>query len=216
MKNKYIMSDGATSIEQLPINSQINSINQPIQPIQSIQPQQNLGESQNIKIENYGQQLNTERSTDQAAQALDYTSQLNSALKDATASGATVLPSRDIPQNTLQLQHDQETKPNYIPKQDEDYIGNIIDREQILQENQKKRNQSDNIDYIYQQLQLPLLVGLIYFLYQLPIVRKYLLVFLPSLFNKDGNPNLFGYIFNSVVFALLYTLLIKTIDFASN
>ena len=206
------MSDGATSIDQLPISSQPNIINQ---PIQSISPQPNLGESQNIKIENYGQQLNTERNTDQANQAIDYTSQLNAVLKDATASGATVLPSRDIPHNTLPLQQDQEIKPNYVPKQDEDYIGNIIDRERIIQENEKKQNQSDNMDYIYQQLQIPLLVGLIYFLYQLPIIRKYLLAFLPALFNKDGNPNLSGYIFNSVIFALLYTLLINSINFAT-
>ena len=46
-------------------------------------------------------------------------------------------------------------------------------------------------------------------MYQLPIIRKNMLVFLPNLFNKDGNPKLSGYIFNSIVFALLYTLLIK-------
>ena len=65
------------------------------------------------------------------------------------------------------------------------------------------------MDYIYQNIQLPVLVGVIYFLFQLPIVRKNLLTFLPNLFNKDGNPKLSGYVFNSVMFALFYTLLVK-------
>jgi hypothetical protein len=208
------MSDGATSIDQLPVNTQAASTSS--SPAQPISPP-NSNNAQNIKIENYGQQLNAERSNESAPVApIDYNAQLHSVLKEASASGATVLPSRDIPQNTLPIQHDQEIKPNFVPKQDNDYIGNILDRERVIQENKKKQNKSDNMDYIYQQLQLPLLVGLMYFIYQLPAVRKYVLVFLPTLFNKDGNPNLSGYLFNSVVFALLYTLLIKGIEFASN
>ena len=209
------MSDGTTSIDQLPDTSQINNIKPPQIP-QSSPVSQNLGNVENVKIENYGQQLNSEREGSSIVKQIDYNSQLGPALKEAAAAGATVLPSRDIPQNTLPLQHDKEIKPNFIPKQDEDYIGNILDRERIIHENQKKQNQSDNMDYIYQQLQIPLLVGIIYFMYQLPIVRKNMLVFLPNLFNKDGNPKLSGYIFNSIVFALLYTLLIKGTQYLSN
>ena len=39
--------------------------------------------------------------------------------------------------------------------------------------------------------------------------RFKLFSFLPALFNKDGNPNLYGYVFNSIIFGLLYSLLIK-------
>lgn len=201
------MSDGTTSIEQLPTNSEVNS-----QKTKPVQPLQNLGE-QNVKIENYGQQLNAERNIDPVVQQIDYNSQLNSVLKEAAASGATVLPSRDIPQNTLPLQQDQQIKPNFVPNTDSDYIGNILDKEKLLQENQKKQNQSDNMDYIYQQLQIPILVGIIYFLFQLPVIRKYVIAFLPNLFNKDGSPNLSGYIFNSIIFALFYTLLIKGLNY---
>ena len=139
-------------------------------------------------------------------------------MKDAAASGATVLPSRDIPTNTLSMQQDHITKPNYVPNNEanSDYIGNILDRERIIQENQKKQNHSDNMDYIYQQLQIPILVGIIYFLFQLPVVRKNMFVFLPNLFNKDGNPNLSGYVFNSIIFALLYTILLKGLHYINN
>ena len=212
MKNKYIMSPDTTSIDTLPLASQVSD------PVQSALGNNENIKSENIKIENYGQQLESERKADGAIQPIDYTSELNSALKDAAAVGATVLPSRDIPSNTLPMQHDQIIKPNYVPNNNEnsDYIGNIIDRERDIQENQKKQNHSDNIDYIYQQLQVPILVGIIYFLFQLPIVRKHMLAFLPNLFNKDGNPNLSGYIFNSVIFALLYALLLKGLSYINN
>ena len=116
------------------------------------------------------------------------------------------------------MQQDHTTKPNYVPNNEvnSDYIGNILDRERDIQENRKKQNYSDNMDYIYQQLQIPVLVGIIYFLFQLPIIRKHMFIFLPNLFNKDGNPNLSGYVFNSIMFALLYTLLIKGLSYINN
>jgi hypothetical protein len=207
-------ASGTTSIDQLPINPQnnanVNSVpSQQINQNNLTQTQPNMSETQNIKIENYGQQLSAERKTDPAIQQLDYSSQLSSVLKEASAVGATVLPSRDIPQNTIPLQHDSQTKPNYIPDKGNDYIGDILNKEQILKDNTRKQNQSDNIDYLYQQIQLPLLVAVIYFLFQLPVFRKNILTFLPSLFNKDGNPNLYGYVFNSMIFGLLYCILIK-------
>lgn len=209
--DKYIMSNiGTTSLDELPIGQQGG-----YSPVQ--QPPPNLGESQNIKIENYGQQLNAERGNGNGNGndlKIDYTSQLTSSLREASAAGATVLPSRDIPQSTLQIQHDDAVKPNFIPTNNSnDYIGSILDRERIINENNKRQNQSDNIDYIYQQIQIPIIVGILYFLFQLPIFRKQVLSFLPSLFNKDGNPKLAGYIFNSVMFASLYGIVAKTAMF---
>jgi hypothetical protein len=223
MKNKYIMTD-TTSIDQLPINPQISSNNtQPTQynnignnlSQQQLQPSQQqsipLPETQNIKIENYGQQLNTERSNDPMAQQIDYNAQLHSTLKEVALSGGTQLPSRDIPQNTLPIMQDQQTKPNFVPNETNDYIGDILSKEQVLKDNTKKQNQSDNLDYIYERLQVPVIVAILYFLFQLPAVRSKLLTFLPALFNKDGNPNFYGYVFNSIIFGSLYALLIKGI-----
>ena len=88
MKNKYIMSNDTTSIDKLPVALQAN-IQDPVQSA--------LGNSENIKIENYGQQIEAERKANNAVSSIDYTSELNSVLKDAASSGATILPSRDIP-----------------------------------------------------------------------------------------------------------------------
>ena len=63
---------------------------------------------------------------------------------------------------------------------------------------------NDKTEEFYETIQMPLLVGLLFFIFQLPFIRKNLFIYLPSLFNKDGNPNLSGYLFNSAIFALLY------------
>lgn len=209
---------GTTQIDQLP-STQSNPAENPVQ--NSLPPQAppiSDNNSENIKVQNYGQQLNAEREQNGSQVApIDYTSQLSSALKEAQASGATVLPSRDIPQQTLSMQQDYQTKPDYVPTSEtNDYIGNILNKEKIILEQKQKQNHADNLEYIYQSLQLPILIGIMYFLFQLPFIRKNLLTFLPNLFNKDGSPKLSGYIFNSVVFASLYTLLVKGLHYLQN
>lgn len=187
---------GTTAIDSLPVSSE--KLND--KPITS----QNLENTENIKIENYGQQLNEERKKDIMTQPINYSSHLNSVLKEASEAGATVLPSRDIPQNTLQIHNDKGIIQNQLPVNNNDYIGNILDRERMIKENNKKDNSKDNIDYIFESLQIPVLLSIMYFIFQLPAVRKNLFTFLPALFNKDGNPNLYGYIFNSIIFGLSY------------
>ena len=213
---------GTTQIDQLPTNNTntIPAQNVP-ENIPNTSPQvlSEQSNNENFKIENYGQQLNLERQDNNASQIppIDYTSQLTTVLKEAQSSGATALQSRDIPQQTLHMQSDYQTKPDYVPdSKTNDYIGNILDKEKIILEQKQRQNHSDNLDYLYQQLQLPVLVGILYFLIQLPIVRKNLLTFLPNIFNKDGSPKLSGYIFNSVAFAFIYSLLVKLLNYLQN
>jgi hypothetical protein len=60
-------------------------------------------------------------------------------------------------------------------------------------------------------MQIPILIGVLYFLFQLPVVRKNIFKYIPTLFHKDGNYNLSGYILNSVMFAGLYFIMTKGI-----
>jgi len=189
-------SIGTTSIDSLPVSNDQKNENPLSLP--------NLENTENIKIENYGQQLNEERKNDIMTQPINYSNELNSVLKEASAAGATVLPSRDIPQSSLPIQSDKGIIQNQVPINNNDYIGNIIDRERMIKENNKKENAKDNMDYIFESLQIPILLSIMYFIFQLPAIRKNLLTFLPSLFNKDGNPNLYGYLFNSIIFGLSY------------
>ena len=70
----------------------------------------------------------------------------------------------------------------------------------------------NSLDAFYNEFQLPLLVSVLYFLFQLPIFRKTLKKTLPVLFGNDANPNLYGYLFNSILFATTFYILIKLVN----
>ena len=143
--------------------------------------------------------------------------ELVSGLQRASASGLTNLPSRDIPMNTMNMMSDQQVQPNFVPRQPPNQPNvNYIEEhdEDVMNEvkNANTINTSDNMENIYRLIQVPLLVGILYFAFQLPITRKYILKYLPSVFNADGNFNISGLIFMSSLFALGYFGLTKMIE----
>lgn len=210
------MSISSTLIEQLPIPSS-NAYNQNVltttNPNSNINLNSNISQITNDQIKNYGEQLNAERAANNSQiNPIDYTSQLTSVLKEANAVGATLLPSRDIPQNTISIQNDQQIKPDYIPEKVNDYIGDILNKEKIISDQQKKQNTSDNVEYIVQLIQMPLLIGLLYFVFQLPYIRQSIFTMFPNLYYKDGSQKLSGYIFNSILFSSFYGVILVAIN----
>lgn len=126
-------------------------------------------------------------------------------LQRATASGMTALPIRDVPRNTESVVSDEQTMPNYVPKAPHDYIREHHENTQsFLQHHERLTNRGESIDVLYETLQVPILLAILYFTFQLPIMRKYLLMYLPSIFNKDGNHNLSGLLFISILFSCTY------------
>jgi len=138
--------------------------------------------------------------------------QIVSGLQQASASGATKLPSRDIPMTTSNIMQDQEVRPNYIPQlPSNNYINehehtNPYD---IMNDYNKNIERNGQMDDIYKEIQVPLLLAVLYFLFQLPIFKKWLFSYFPILFSNDGNFNINGYLFTSVLFSILYYLLDK-------
>ena len=131
-------------------------------------------------------------------------------IQQANASGGLELPSRDIPTNTVHFA-DEAVQPNYVPqKEQEDYIQNTDTEQEILARRMKNKNSRDSLEILYDEFQIPIIIGLLYFIFQLPVVRSKLTTLIPALFNKDGNPNLSGYIFNSIFFSLLYYVISKS------
>jgi hypothetical protein len=141
--------------------------------------------------------------------------QIVNGLQQASASGITQLASRDIPLTTQNMTNDVEIQPNYIPypsKENQvDYIKEYEDNNEIIDNYNKNAKYKDSLDKIYDEIQVPLLMSVLYFLFQLPIIKKYLYHYFPALFLKDGNANLYGLIFISVLFGLLYYILSKMI-----
>ena len=132
-----------------------------------------------------------------------------SGIQQASANGATGLPSRDIPTNTVHFS-DEQIQPNYVPqKEQNDYIQDTDTEHEILARRMKSQNSRDSMEILYDEFQIPILIGILYFIFQLPVVRSKMLVLIPSLFNNDGNPNLTGYLLNSLFFGVLYYIISK-------
>jgi len=132
-------------------------------------------------------------------------------LQQASISGATLLPSRDIPMTTTGHSNDPQIQPNYVPQPQNpvDYIKNYEQSSDMIDEYNKNMSHQNSLDDMYNEIQTPLLLAVLYFLFQLPFFRKFLFSYFPILFSNDGNFNINGFIFSSVLFGLLFYTLNK-------
>lgn len=150
--------------------------------------------------------------------SLDQTtiSQIVSGLQQATLAGATQLPSRDIPMTTSGITADPQVVPNYVPPpppQHSDYIKNYEQTSDMVNNYNKGKQMNSSLDEMYNEIQTPLLLAVLYFLFQLPFFKKFLYSYLPFLFSNDGNYNLNGFLFISVAFGMLFHFLMKTTSY---
>lgn len=141
--------------------------------------------------------------------------QIITGLQQATATGATSLPSRDIPTITTQITHDPYIQPNYVPQQNK-YIEEMESPEDAIQSYHKNYHTEESLDNVYNQIQMPLLLSILYFIFQLPIIKNTLFKYLPILFNSDGNTNLSGLITISLLFGFSYYVLSITMTTISS
>jgi hypothetical protein len=138
-------------------------------------------------------------------------SQIVNGLQQATVAGATMLPSRDIPQNTQALTQDTFVQPNYVPPPtNTDYINDRQDASEYINSYGRDEQIKNSLDTIYDELQTPLLISILYFLFQLPILKQTLFKYIPLLCHNDGNYNLNGLLFTSLAFGLIFFSLSKT------
>ena len=167
--------------------------------------------SNNITMSaNEKQSANDNNNVSNSNISLDQTtiSQIVNGLQQASITGATQLPSRDIPMTTSGHTQDPFIQPNYVPQvqSNNDYIKNYESNEDILLKNTQNNHVLDDM---YTEIQTPLLLAVMYFLFQLPFFRTKLYIYLPILFSVDGSVNVNGYIFNSILFGLIFYMLNK-------
>jgi hypothetical protein len=143
-------------------------------------------------------------------------SQIVNGLQQATLAGVTQLPSRDIPMNTNSISADPQVMPNYVPPpqpQHQDYIKNYEHPSDMVRDYNKGKQINDSLDEMYNEIQTPVLLAVLYFLFQLPFFKKLLYTYIPFLFSNDGNYNINGFLFTSVLFGMLFHLLMKTTSY---
>jgi hypothetical protein len=224
-------SSGITSINELPL---LNNQNQNGHIQMMNQQPQNIVLNRNEIVSTNNNQMSTTSYTQllpttggstmsnpltmensQQGQAPPNYNELISQLQKAAAYGTTALPSRDIPMEPLKVANDVQSQPNYIPPPQfqEDYIKNSITPQNLVDTNTKQIKSGAYFDKLYGELQLPIIIALLFFLFQLPLVKQYNKKLLPFFFKSDGNPNLYGYIANSVLFASMIYVLLKLVAY---
>ena len=128
------------------------------------------------------------------------------------------LPSRHIQHDTTQYAQDEQVQPNYIPKEQisKDYVREYEEfTDKNIQHHERERDRNQNIDDILTDLQVPIFVSILYFMFQLPIINAYIFKrfsFL-SIYNDDGNFNFYGLVFKSWIFGSIYYMVTKITNF---
>lgn len=139
--------------------------------------------------------------------------QIVNGLQQASANGGTQLQSRDIPMTTNIHSSDPQVRPNYVPPPPQgpnaDYIQNYEEPNEMIHAYNKRVQNSNSLDDMYNEIQIPLLLAVLYFLFQLPFFRKFLFGYFPILFSTDGNLNINGFLFTSILFGVLFYFLNK-------
>lgn len=144
--------------------------------------------------------------------SLDQTtiSQIVNGLQQASIAGATSLPSRDIPQSTQSIVNDPAIQANYVPPPQPSQKDYIKDDDNTY--TYKEENINNSLDAVYDEIQAPLLLSVLYFFFQLPIMRKLIFKYVPFLCNVDGNYNFNGLVFTSALFGFVYYFLTKSMS----
>jgi hypothetical protein len=130
------------------------------------------------------------------------------------------LPSRDIPIDTAGYLQDEQTQPNYIPpvKLTSDYINEYEEKHsKKTQEHEQKKHRGRMIDNLLTELQTPMFVAILFFIFQMPIVNTLLyknFSFL-SIYNSDGNINFYGLFLKSMMFGSAYYSLSRFTNYIS-
>ena len=115
------------------------------------------------------------------------------------------LPSRDIPTNTNHMMQDIQIQPNYLPSGGQtNFIDNRVSQDLINDYNHKQNTILNNNDFIYDQLKIPIIISILFFIFNFNTVNDNLNAIFPSLFKSDTTLKTSGYAFKSMLFGMSY------------
>ena len=128
------------------------------------------------------------------------------------------LPQRDIPMSTDELVYDEQIKPNYVPKPrlTKDYIDEYqqsTDRK--LKEYENKKRVEKSRETWFDEFRIPVIIATLFFIFHMPIINTLLFKrfsFL-SIYNEDGNFNIYGLGLKSIFFGILFWILNRGMEY---
>ena len=129
------------------------------------------------------------------------------------------LPERDIPMVSDSRQ-DEQVQANYIPPavKTVDYMKQYEEAtEKKVREHVQEKQKQSRIDFLIEQGQIPILVAVLFYIFQMPIFSRLVLIPLSflGLYDTDGNLNTYGILLKSSLFGLCYYLVTQSIQFLS-
>ena len=212
------ISDGSQQMTQQ-MNQMPSSIPQNQQQMPAVVPQnqQQIQHPQQQQIQNQQQQFRPGTPMPQLNQPSNndatMVQHLNSIQQDnLMQNGSMDLPSRDIPITTNHITQDMNIQPNFIPSGQNNYINNQVSQDMINEYNKQQNNIGSNTDYIYEQLKIPLIITILFYLFNQKFINNFLLSNFPILFTSDQNIKKSGIFLKSILFGLAYFSLDKLIQ----
>ncbi len=108
------------------------------------------------------------------------------------------LPSRDIPRETVDHVTDTQVTQQYVPPRAPEYIERPPDRQ-------------SKIDKLLEEFRIPIMVGVVYLLFEMPMSQAFLLRTAPSLLADSST----GLLFKSVSFACAFYAVSMGLEYMS-
>jgi hypothetical protein len=137
------------------------------------------------------------------------------------ASGAMHLQSHNIPMDQYpSSQLDPGIQPNYAYEDTtllesgptsggrQRYIEQQDDDDSVI-EMAANSAKHTHLEETYNAIQIPIIIGVLFFLFQLPIVKTLQINYIPFAFAGDGNWNTTGILINSLLFSIVFFILQK-------
>lgn len=131
------------------------------------------------------------------------------------------LPSRDIPMDQSHLVQDPQVQANYLPpvpdevKQTSQYMRQYDElNNKKIEVHRKEEREKSRTDKLIEEAQMPVLVGMMFFIMHMPIIESYMMKYLSflAIHSTDGHFNMNGLIMRSVFFGILYYAIIYGIN----
>lgn len=137
---------------------------------------------------------------------------LLSGLKKASDTNSTSFPTRNAPISTESHTLNPHQDSMYIPKPSVQNTGYIDDDEQIdIMKQYKAIDNDDDVTRAIDEFHIPILLFVLYFLFQTPYLKQSIVQHIPSLTSGDYNLNIKGILFMSGMFSCVYYAINKFI-----
>ena len=199
-----------TSISSLPTNDTQPNMQPNMQPGMQANTISNVSPSTT-----YQPNITSQAPSPPPSLTRDMIQEVTNTIQKASLDGSTQLPSRDIPRDTLQLATDVQVNADHVPVEEKmrDYIGEYDDTQVVIQKHMEEQQKINQMESIYNEIQTPVLIMLLYFLFQLPVVNSMVFKVFPKLFHKDGNLTIGGLFLKTILYGGLYYGIMKGIAF---